>query len=233
MRLLSEPLRADPVECPYLSDRYFVEQYFFADHLNEHEYDVLLSSGWRRFGKFFFRPACPGCTECKPLRVDTLNLKPSGSQRRVLSRGKDIVMEVVEPRASDEAWRVFRKHSKAQFGRDEPREQFEKTFFDRTAVSSLQTEYRLENRLIALGFLDVSHDGMSSVYFSFDPEWKRYSPGTLSVFRESDFVRQSGKRWYYLGYWVPGCRSMEYKARFSPHQLYNWERERWFPAGEE
>jgi len=227
VKLLSEPRIAAPVECPYLPDRSFVQHYFFADELDESEYGVLLDSGWRRFGKFFFRPGCPGCFQCRPIRVDVHRLKPSASQRRVISRGKRIVMEVVDPAPSDEAWRVYRNHSKGQFGREESRSRFEKTFFDRTAVPSLQTEYRLDNHLIALGFLDVSDEGMSSVYFAFDPEWSGYSPGTLSVFRESELARTSGKRWYYLGYWVEGCRSMEYKARFKPHQLYDWDLQHW------
>ncbi len=231
MRLLSEPLTAAPVECPYLPEQIFVQNYFFADELDEFEFGVLLNAGWRRFGKYFFRPGCPRCSQCKPIRVDTHQLKPTGSQRRVISRGKEIVMEAVEPRTSDEAWRVYRNHSKAQFQREENREHFEETFFDRTAVPSLQTEYRLDGNLIALGFLDVSNDGMSSVYFAFDPEWSRYSPGILSVFRESELVKQWGKRWYYLGYWVEGCQSMEYKARYRPHQLYDWKLQDWVNSG--
>jgi arginine-tRNA-protein transferase len=227
MKLLTEPASGVPVNCPYLPDRLFVQDYFFAMNLDEYEYAVLLSTGWRRFGKYFFRPSCPGCSQCIPIRVDARGLTASRSQRRVISRGKNIVMDVVAPGATDETWRVYRNHSAGQFGREESREHFEETFFDTSAVPSLQTEYRLDGYLIALGFLDQSDDGMSSVYFAFDPEWARYSPGTLSVFRESELVRQAGKRWYYMGYWVPGSRSMEYKARFAPHQLYDRKSETW------
>jgi len=227
MRLITEPDTAAAVTCPYLPEHSFVQQYFFADELDEYEYGVLLNAGWRRFGNFFFRPDCPGCRECRPIRVDVWKLNPGKSQRRVIARGKDIVMDVVEPRSTDEAWRVYHSHSRGQFGRDESREHFEETFYAGHAVPSLQTEYRLDGQLIALGFLDLSDDGMSSVYFAFDSRWTRYSPGTLSVFRESEFVRERGKRWYYLGYWVKGCQSMDYKARFNPHQLYDWETREW------
>ncbi len=226
MRLLTEPAIAAPVECPYLPERSFIQSYFFATELDSYEFGVLLNAGWRRFGKFFFRPSCQGCSMCIPIRIDTEVLSPGKSQRRVISRGKNIRMEAVEPVASDEAWRVYRDHSASQFGREVKRGDFERTFFDQ-AVPALQTEYRLDDTLIALGFLDISDDGMSSVYFAFDPEWSRYSTGILSVFREAELARMSGKHWYYLGYWVPGCRSMDYKARYVPHQLYDWDLQDW------
>jgi arginine-tRNA-protein transferase len=226
MRLLSEPDTAAPVECPYLPDRSFVQNYFFAAELDSHEFGVLLNAGWRRFGNYFFRPSCPGCSLCIPLRIDARNLSPSASQRRVIRRGEAIIMDTVRPAATDEAWQVYKRHSAGQFGRDVNRADFETTFFH-PAVPAIQTEYRLDGRLIALGFLDIADEGMSSVYFAFDPGWAEYSTGILSVFRESELVRAGGGRWYYLGYWVPGCASMDYKARYLPHQLYDWELKEW------
>ncbi len=226
MKLLSEPRRAAPVECPYLPDRQFVQDYFFATNLNEAEFGVLLESGWRRFGSFFFRPACPGCCRCIPIRISAADLKHSRSQRRVLSRCRDVVMKAVALNPSDEAWEVYRCHSQRQFNKETSRDEFEKTFFE-AAVPALQTEYRLSGRLVGLGFLDIGDNGFSSVYFSFHPDAASLSLGTLSVLLESDLARFNRKDWYYLGYWVPGCASMGYKARFGPHQLLDWETGEW------
>ena len=231
MKMLSEPKRAAPIDCPYLPDRLFVQDYFFATDLDHHEFGVLLATGWRRFGSFFFRPSCPGCRRCIPLRIDVRKLEPTRSQRRVLSRGREIRMEAVPPAPSDEAWRVYEAHSAGQFDHKADREGFNKTFFEK-AVPALQTEYRLEGELIGLGFLDVAHEGMSSVYFAFDPRWSRYSPGVLSVLREAELAQRKGLRWYYLGYWISGCSSMDYKARFAPHQLYNWELKTWMDSAD-
>ena len=229
MRFLSEPRTAAPTKCPYLPDRAFVQDYFFADGLSSREFSALLAVGWRRFGTFFFRPACPECSQCIPIRIDARSLVPTRSQRRAIVRGRDIRMAAVEPRATDEAWRVYSEHSRAQFGRDVDRDDFEKTFFE-DAVPAFQTEYRLDGELIAVGFLDAGSDGMSSAYFSFHPGWARYSLGTLSVFRESSFVLESGGRWYYLGYWVPGSPSMDYKVRFAPHELLDADTGLWIPS---
>ena len=231
MRMLSEVARADPIDCPYLDDRKFVQDYFFAQNVDEYEFGVLLNAGWRRFGTFFFRPACSGCRQCIPLRVDARALTPSRSQRRVLRRGRDITLSAVPPRATDDVWRVYQVHSESQFGRKVRREVFEQTFFD-SAVPALQTEYRLDGSLIGVGFLDISDNGFSSSYFAFDPAYARYSPGTLSILLESRLAWRNGRSWYYLGFWVPGSRRMDYKAAFSPHQLYDWESETWLSPSE-
>lgn len=76
-----------------------------------------------------------------------------------------------------------------------------------------------DGRLVALGFIDVLVDGFSSVYFAFDPAETRRSLGVYSVFAECSLLASLGKRWYYLGFWVDGCRKMEYKAGFRPHEL--------------
>ena len=36
---------------------------------------------------------------------------------------------------------------------------------------------------------------------------------------EIDYAARLGIPYWYLGYWVRGCRAMEYKATFRPHEL--------------
>ena len=229
MRLLTDPAVAPPVDCPYLPDRDFVQEYFFAADLDEADMQVLIGSGWRHFGHFFFRPRCPECRLCTPIRVDSHRLEPTRSQKRILRRGAGIEMTVVEPRATDEVWEVYRRHSWKQFGREPDREEFQKTFLT-LAAPTLQTEYRVAGELAGVGFIDLTADGVSSIYFSFHPDWARCSLGYLSVFRESAYARSRDLRWYYLGYWVPGCPTMDYKKKFVPHQLYDWTLKKWRDA---
>jgi len=226
MNFLSTLRNSAPVECPYLTKRLFVQECFFATDVTEHELGLLLNAGWRHFGKFFFRPACLGCRRCVPIRIDASRLTPTSSQRRVLSRGRTIRVDIVSPSPTEEAWEVYRAHSKGQFNKEANRRDFENTFYAK-AVPTLQSEYRFDGKLIGLGFLDTAEEGISSVYFSFDPQWARYSLGVLSVFREAKLVRELGKSWYYMGYWVSGCASMDYKAKYRPHQLFNWESGVW------
>ena len=41
-------------------------------------------------------------------------------------------------------------------------------------------KYEYENRLIAVGVIDIVPDGLSSVYFFYDPEFKKYRLGVFS-----------------------------------------------------
>lgn len=232
MNFLSTLRIAAPVKCPYLPKRLFVQEYFLAEDVSEQELGLLLNAGWRHFGRFFFRPACLGCRCCVAIRIDASRLAPTSSQRRVLSRGRAVRVDVVSPSPTEEAWEVYRAHSRGQFDREANRKDFVHTFYEK-AVPTLQSEYRFDGKLIGLGFLDIADEGISSVYFSFDPQWARYSPGVLSVFREAELVREAGKSWYYMGYWVSGCAAMSYKARYRPHQVLDWESGVWHDAERE
>lgn len=82
------------------------------------------------------------------------------------------------------------------------------------------TEYRdAPGSLHALGFLDVLPGGLSSVYFAWEPEEQKRSLGAFSIVAEAGLAASLGLPWYYLGFWVPGARRMDYKADIAPFEL--------------
>jgi len=60
---------------------------------------------------------------------------------------------------------------------------------------------------------------LSSVYFYFDPEHADRSLGTFSVLYELMWAKKHHLPYWYAGYWVNHCPTMEYKARFRPNQV--------------
>lgn len=74
-------------------------------------------------------------------------------------------------------------------------------------------------RLVAVGLVDEMPRSLSSIYFFFDPEFARLSPGVFSALCEISFAEQLGKEHVYFGYCVPGCKSLTYKALFRPHEV--------------
>ena len=64
--------------------------------------------------------------------------------------------------------------------------------------------------------VDHLPQGLSTVYFFFDPAVGRRSLGTYSVLWEIAETRRLGLPYYYLGYWIRECRKMAYKASFQP-----------------
>jgi arginine-tRNA-protein transferase len=79
--------------------------------------------------------------------------------------------------------------------------------------------YWIDGRLVAVGYVDVLSDGLSAIYFFYDPDERRRSLGTFNVLSIIESARRRGLRWAYLGYYVRGCRSLEYKGLFRPNEV--------------
>lgn len=226
MRVDGPPRDAPSVECPYLPDRTFVQQYFFGIDANPKETAALLAGGWRRFGEFFFRPHCPGCTACWPLRVEAGSLAMTASQRRVWNKNADVEMTVAPLEFREEYYSLYENHSRVRFQKESDPEDFRRSFFS-PSVPAFVTEYRIGGTLAGLGFCDEGADALSSVYFVFHEDFADRSLGIYSVLRECRLAVERGRRWYYLGYWVQGNATMAYKGRFAPRETLNWQTGSW------
>lgn len=224
---LYQPLSlGEPSPCPYLADRLFLPEYFLAAALTAAELALFLAAGWRKFGPYFFRPACPACRQCIPLRVAAERFLPSASQRRVLRRNADLQVSCGPLRYSDEAFALYQAHSHERFEQASDREGFVASFYQ-PSCPALQLELRLQGELIGLGILDLGGEGLSSVYFCFDPRHARRNLGTFGALQEIELTRQLGLPWYYLGYFVPGSPRMAYKDHFRPRQHFHWASQCW------
>ncbi len=69
--------------CNYLQDRQQHLYYFTKKNLTSKEYRNLLDQGFRRAGKYVYRPFCNFCSECQIIRVPVHYFKKSKSQKRV------------------------------------------------------------------------------------------------------------------------------------------------------
>lgn len=78
--------------------------------------------------------------------------------------------------------------------------------------------------LIAVGVIDILPECVSSVYFYYDPDYSFLSLGTYASLREMALVRELAKQCpnltnYYLGFYIPTCPKMRYKANVKPSYL--------------
>jgi arginine-tRNA-protein transferase len=86
--------------------------------------------------------------------------------------------------------------------------------------------YWIGDRLLGIGYVDVLAAGLSAIYFFHDPREHKRSLGTLNILHMIDAAGRRGLSHVYLGYYVNGCRSLEYKARFRPNEVFTdaaWE----------
>ena len=67
--------------------------------------------------------------------------------------------------------------------------------------------------------IDIVEDGISSIYFFYDPDYARLSLGVYSLIKQIEIAKYLNKRWIYLGYWVDGCKAFEYKTKFKPIEI--------------
>lgn len=211
--------------CPYLPGR--MERKVFtrlsgevARTLN----DALTHAGFRRSQNIAYKPSCEACQACISVRVVVDAFETTRSFERVNARNADIAGEVVDPWATEEQFALLRRYldSRHQGGG-----MSDMTMFDYVAMvedSAIEThllEYRYKSGpkagdLIAVALTDQLSDGLSMVYSFFEPDQNGRSVGTFMVLDHIEQARARALPYVYLGYWIDGCRKMDYKARFGP-----------------
>jgi arginine-tRNA-protein transferase len=200
--------------------------------LRPSEYRVAMSLGMRRSGTLVYRPVCKGCRRCQPFRIAVERFEPSRSQRRVQKRCDGLFdVELTRPIVDDEHLRLYRRYQEDQHdkdGQDTDEESYARFLID-TVVDTWELSWRdKRGDLVAVGIVDVVDDGVSTVYFYWDPSLRDLSLGVYSALWEIDLTRRWGKAYYYLGYLVGGAVTMSYKSQFSGGEI--WDGEQWLPV---
>jgi arginine-tRNA-protein transferase len=213
---------APPARCEYLPDEVARLEYLQVERMSAGEYREWLRSGWRRFGHVLFRPACLSCRQCQSLRVPVASFEPHRTQRRIAKANAGVVtIAIGEPTPSPDAralYERFHRYQQGAKGWPSP----DPDGVDVFVANPFATEewrYWIDGRLVAVGYVDVLSDGLSAIYFFYDPDERRRSLGTFNVLSIIESARRRGLRWAYLGYYVRGCRSLEYKGLFRPNEV--------------
>ena len=218
MRLVETPEHP----CPYLPGRPSRSRAFWADRVAGSVYHRFMDAGFRRSGKVFYQPTCRGCRACQPIRVSVGTFRPSKSQRRRWRQNQDLIVTPGEPVATDEKFALYLRYVTRWHGKDkteEDRDSFEAFLYD-SPVDTVEYAYRdADGRLVAVGICDVCPESLSSGYFYFDPDHARRGLGTFGALYEIAEARRRGVPWYYLGYWISGCETMQYKNTFRPCEV--------------
>jgi len=210
-----------PHPCSYFADRIARSRAFAAESLPGDIYQGLMDRGFRRAGQVFYAMACPSCQACVPMRVPVAGFRPSRSQRRAQQRNRDVRLQVTAPVFSDAKYDLYQRYVAFQHpdrGGAEPPEQFRSWLYD-PVVPTLEATYWLGEELVAATILDITPSAVSSVYHYFEPRQAHRSLGVYSVLAEIEWTAASGRPYYYLGFWIEGCPTMHYKARYQPNEL--------------
>jgi len=206
--------------CSYLQGR--TARSVFVDPqmpLDSVRYGVLLDWGFRRSGVYVYRPACGACQQCKPVRVPVAEFTPSRSQRRCIKDNSDLHV-AAESELNSEHYALYRRYLYARHPRGgmdpEDRVAFRSFLASAWGESEILAFRDARGRLLAGAVLDRVPQGLSAVYTYFDPDAAGRSLGTFAVLCEILRARALKLPYVYLGYWVPGSQTMDYKRRFRP-----------------
>jgi arginine-tRNA-protein transferase len=221
MNILKE-FRIDD-KCSYLADKKQSMHYKVINDCTVDECQEFVERGFRRFGRMFFRPLCEGCDECQSIKIDVKNFKFSKSQRRVLKKAEHIKSYIKRPSMSKEHLELFDKYH--QYMKDKKgweysgvdAKNYYSSFVDAHHDFGYEILYYDENKLIGIDLIDVLEDGISSIYFYYDPDYTKYSLGKLSLYNQILYAQNSNKSWIYLGYYVKECPSLSYKSHYKPY----------------
>lgn len=190
--------------------------------LNARALSERLAAGDRRQGILLYRPSCPSCRACEPIRIDVDAFRPDRTQRRVFRRGESLIETVVQrPSVTPEKVALYNRHKAARqltVGDDLLDAVEYEQFLVDTCTHTLELSYRVNGRLIGVAVADRAADALSAVYCFFDPDEARLSPGTYSILKQIALCRAWGLRYLYLGLYVRDCRALAYKVRFRPHE---------------
>jgi arginine-tRNA-protein transferase len=219
------PLHASPLRpCPYLtgqSERVIATELAGPDP--EALYSAGMRAGFRRSHNFMYRPACPACDACRPVRVRTREFAPSRSLARVARTNRDLVAETAPAQASTEQYGLFTRYqSRRHPGGGMDRMSFVeyRAMLETSPIKTLMTEFRDEHGdLLAVILTDETADGVSAVYSFFDPALPKRALGTYMILWLIEDAACKGLPYLYLGYWIEGYAKMDYKARFRPLEV--------------
>jgi arginyl-tRNA--protein-N-Asp/Glu arginylyltransferase len=207
--------------CPYLAgrlERRLVTLLDGPDPDGLHE--RLMAAGFRRSQAVAYRPACPGCSACVPVRIPVERFRLTRGWRRIWRQNADLVAAECRPVGTKEQFALFQRYLESRHGESGMATMawtdFRAMIEDSTVDSRLVEWRRPDRSLIAASLTDRTRSGLSGVYKFFDPDESKRSLGSLIILWHVERARELGLPHVYLGYWIAESPKMAYKARFQP-----------------
>ena len=207
--------------CPYVPGR--VERKVVTDLAGPHAQDLyerLTRAGFRRSHGLTYRPACPSCTACVPVRIVVRGFAQTSSLKRISRRNAELIAEDMAAIATMEQYRLFMRYQRTRHaGGDMALMTFGdyRAMIEESPVDTRIVEFRdADGTLVAAMLADRMSDALSAVYSFYAPEDERRSLGSYMILWLVEQARAHGLTHVYLGYWISDSDKMGYKARFRP-----------------
>lgn len=209
--------------CPYLDGRrardLIVDPAF---PMTDAAYGNLLEKGFRRSGSMYYRPNCPQCRSCVPVRVLVNDFRRTRRHKRIWKRNNHLRVRAQHPAYSEHHYDLYRKylHHRHSDGmmQGQSRSAY-MSFLHDARLTTVFYEFYDESELVMVAVTDVSLAGLSAVYTFYDPSKEKFSLGVYAILWQIRYAQQLGHDYLYLGYWINECRKMRYKSDYRPMEI--------------
>jgi len=216
-------------KCAYLKDKRMRMEYKFIENCSELLSQKLIQRGWRRFGEYYSRPNCVDCSDCLSLRIDAKNYRFSKNAKRTIYKNKKTKFLIQKPTITVQHLNLYEKYHKYMEEKKGWKHytlspnSYHELYVNGAMNFGKEILYFADNKLIGVDLVDFLSDGLSSIYFFYDPDYAHLSLGRFSMYQQIYIAQTNKLPWVYLGYYVKECPSLSYKADYSPYEIMREE----------
>lgn len=205
----------------------FVEL-LYPTSLTAQELDVYLADGWFRMGRSIFTTNFlrfhNKFYSSIWLRIDLINSKKSKTQQKIEKLNAKFRVEIQIANPTEQHEELFCKYRESMkfdaapsvksllYGQQEERALLR--IFDTVEINIYD-----ENKLIAVGFMDLGEKSAAGISCLYDPKYRKYSLGKYLMFLKMDFCKQNGFHFFYPGYFAPTYPLFDYKLDLAKSTL--------------
>jgi len=212
--------------CGYLPNKLAQSLIAAPQHLvNTDIYSGLIQQGFRRSGKFVYRPHCEHCQECIPVRIILDAFSPNRSQKRAFKQHQQLTTTLLPVGFYEEHYTLYAAYQKTRHSdelketdSDKPDNDVEQyqSFLCQSNVETILVEFRDQEQLKMVSVIDIVHDGISAVYTFYDTTDPKASYGTYNIMWQATWAQSLNLPYLYLGYWIKDSQKMAYKQNYKP-----------------
>ncbi|MGE6648028.1 arginyltransferase [Shewanella colwelliana] len=207
--------------CSYLANQQEQLLVLQEETLDVDLFERLLALGFRRSGQMIYKPHCPACQACLPIRVPVKQFQPSRRQKRNLKNNRDISFAIVA-QSTPEQYQLYEQYINERHY-DGPMYPASKAQYEQFIQCSwhqpLLIELRVQGRLIGVAVTDQLPNSLSAIYSFFAPSEDKRSLGSLMILLQCRLAKLMGKNYLYLGYQIDDSRKMNYKKSYQPNEI--------------
>lgn len=212
-------------KCAYLDEKRMRMEYKFIEDCPQELNENLIQRGWRRFGEYYSRPKCLNCNECLSLRIDANNYRFSKSARRTIRKNSKTKILIQKPTLTRDHLNLYEKYHTVMEAKKGWKHyslspnSYHELYVCGAMEFGKEILYFVDNKLVGVDLIDMLNDGISSIYFFYDPDYAHLSLGRFSLYQQILIAQNYKLPWIYLGYYVKDCPSLSYKADYKPFEI--------------